>query len=392
MRIPRSASIEQSSVSATTTPESWTDFFTGIRRAELYPRTREALAPSTSCNLTMAETSIDGTRVTTLELFFDLVFVFTITQLTAVLYHAPTLRALAQVVLMLGVIWWMYGGYAWMTNAVSAHTTNRRLLLLGGMGGYFVLALAVAFEWLTPVIRGLRGFGIAPAHFVERHGLVVIVAIGESVVAVGIGASHLPVDGALVLAAALGLALSACLWWLYFGGDDERAVRALAGMDPVRRARGALVGYGYAHLPLLLGIVTIASAKRRGFEHPFTTFSWTRAAILGGGGQHLPRGRRPLAEGAGARARRSTDGGDSPRPRDGSARRDRLPRRPDRRARRAPRPRDRSGERMDMTDAHALTSHLVLFSHLGLTHPNRTRLLGMTDSARPRPSMRRSRP
>src|SRR6266540_3304719 len=193
MRIPRSASIEQSSVSATTTPESWTDFFTGIRRAELYPRTREALAPSTSCNLTMAETSIDGTRVTTLELFFDLVFVFTITQLTAVLYHAPTLRALAQVVLMLGVIWWMYGGYAWMTNAVSAHTTNRRLLLLGGMGGYFVLALAVAFEWLTPVIRGLRGFGIAPAHFVERHGLVVIVAIGESVVAVGIGASHLPV-------------------------------------------------------------------------------------------------------------------------------------------------------------------------------------------------------
>jgi low temperature requirement protein LtrA len=302
----------------------------------------------------MADTSIEATRVTTLELFFDLVFVFTITQLTAVLYHAPTLPALAQVVLMLGVIWWMYGGYAWMTNAVSAHTTNRRLLLLGGMGGYFVLALSVphaftssglafglaylvvvgvhstlftratsasaaravltlapynlgsalvvlvggavggtaqyalwslafGFEWLTPVIRGLRGFGIAPAHFVERHGLVVIVAIGESVVAVGIGASHLPVDGALVLAAALGLALSACLWWLYFGGDDERAVRALATMDPVRRARGALVGYGYAHLPLLLGIVTIASAERGGFEHPFAAFSWTRAAILGGG-------------------------------------------------------------------------------------------------------------
>src|SRR5438132_10551953 len=85
----------------------------------------------------------DTNRVTTLELFFDLVFVFTITQLTAVLYRAPTLRSAAQVVLMLGVIWWMYGGYAWMTNAVSAHTTNRRLLLLGGMGGYFVLALAI---------------------------------------------------------------------------------------------------------------------------------------------------------------------------------------------------------------------------------------------------------
>src|SRR5438128_5402377 len=79
----------------------------------------------------------ETTRVTTLELFFSLVFVFTITQLTAVLYRAPTLRSAAQVVLMLGVIWWMYGGYAWMSNAVSAHTTNRRLLLLGGMGGYF---------------------------------------------------------------------------------------------------------------------------------------------------------------------------------------------------------------------------------------------------------------
>src|SRR2546422_1391405 len=80
-------------------------------------------------------------RVTPLELFFDLVFVFTITQLTAVLYHAPTLRSLAQVVLMLGVIWWMYGGYAWMTNAVTARTTIRRLLLLGGVGRYFVLPL-----------------------------------------------------------------------------------------------------------------------------------------------------------------------------------------------------------------------------------------------------------
>jgi low temperature requirement protein LtrA len=296
----------------------------------------------------------EGRRVTTLELFFDLVFVFTITQLTAVLYHAPTQRGLAQVVLMLLLIWWMYGGYAWLTNAVSAHTITRRLLLLGGMGGYFALALAIpqafessglafglaylvvvgvhsilftratsasaarailtlapynlgsalvvvaggavggtaqyvlwavagAFEWLTPVIRGLRGFGIVPDHFVERHGLVVIVAVGESVIAVGIGASHLAVDGALVLAAALGLALSACLWWLYFGGDEERAVESLAARAPIRRARAALIAYGYAHLPLLLGILTIASAERRGFEHPFAEVSWTRAAILAGG-------------------------------------------------------------------------------------------------------------
>ncbi|HEX6701953.1 MAG TPA: low temperature requirement protein A [Gaiellaceae bacterium] len=294
-------------------------------------------------------------RVTTLELFFDLVFVFTITQLTAVLYHAPTLRSLAQVVLMLGVIWWMYGGYAWMTNAVSAHTTIRRLLLLGGMGGYFVLALsiphafsssglafglaylvvvgahstlfarassatvtaailrltpfnvasalvvvaggavggtaqyvlwamAVAFEWLTPLMRKPSGFAIGAAHFVERHGLVVLVAIGESVVAIGIGASHLPVNAGLVAVAGLGLALSACLWWLYFGGGgDDRAERALASMPPVERAWAALTGFGYWHIPMLLGILTVAAAERRALGDPFAALSWQLAGLLGGG-------------------------------------------------------------------------------------------------------------
>jgi low temperature requirement protein LtrA len=303
----------------------------------------------------MAAAPRDANRVTTLELFFDLVFVFTITQLTAVIYHTPTLRSVAQVVLMLGVIWWMYGGYAWMTNAVTAHTTQRRLLLLGGMGGYFVLALAIPrafsssglafglaylvvvgvhttffsrsasagvvqaifrlapfnltsaavvviggalggtaryalwtlaflFEWLTPVIRGIRGFEIGAAHFVERHGLVVLVAIGESVVAIGIGAAHLAVDGGLVVVAMLGLALSACLWWLYFGrGDDEWAERSLGSMEPVRRAHAALYAYGYWHLPMLFGIVTIAAAERGALAHPFASVSWSRAALLGAG-------------------------------------------------------------------------------------------------------------
>src|SRR2546429_5975426 len=104
-------------------------------------------------------------RVTTLELFFDLVFVFTITQLTALLYHAPTLRSVAQVVLMLGVIWWMYGGYAWMTNSVTAHTTSRRLLLLGGMAGYFILPLSIPRAFSS---SGLA-FGLAYLVVVSVH-------------------------------------------------------------------------------------------------------------------------------------------------------------------------------------------------------------------------------
>src|SRR5205085_3358515 len=106
-----------------------------------------------------------GRRVTTLELFFDLVFVFTITQLTSVLDEHPSCRGLLQVVLMLGVIWWMYGGYAWMTNAVTAHTVNRRLLLLGGMAGYFVLALAVPHAFSSSGLAfGLAYLGIVAVH------------------------------------------------------------------------------------------------------------------------------------------------------------------------------------------------------------------------------------
>ena len=315
-------------------------------------------------------------RVSTLELFFDLVFVLAITELTDVLYRAPTLRSLFQVVLMLALIWWMYGGYAWLTNAVAADATNRRLLLLGGMGGFFLLALAVptafsstglafglaylvivvihtalftrasservvqailrisplnvvsallvlaggaaggtaqyvlwtaavALQWLNPVIRGLAGFEVSPSHFVERHGLVLLIAIGESVVAVGIGASGLAVDAGLAFVALLGLALSACLWWLYFGrGEEERADRALGGMEPLLRARRALTAFFYCYLAMLLGIVAIAAAEQSALEQPFHALSWARAAMLAGGvtaflaGDALFRGQVMIGSGA----------------------------------------------------------------------------------------------
>jgi low temperature requirement protein LtrA len=76
--------------------------------------------------------SDDAVRVTTLELFFDLVFVFTITQLTTVLVRHPTWHGLSQAVLMLGVIWWMYSGYAWLTNAVADRQQCRSAVPRGG--------------------------------------------------------------------------------------------------------------------------------------------------------------------------------------------------------------------------------------------------------------------
>jgi low temperature requirement protein LtrA len=298
-------------------------------------------------------------RVSTLELFFDLVFVFTITQLTTVLTDDPTPRGLLRSVLLLGVIWWMYGGYAWLTNAVPPDQPPHRLLLLASMAGFLVVALAVprafgdggvafglaylvvvcvhvalytrtysvsaaqailrfapfnlasallvlgagvagalsgaspwtyalwigavALEWVTPLLAGLGGFEVGPAHFVERHGLVVLIAIGESVVAIGIGAGGRPVDGPLAGVAVLGLLLCAGLWWAYFGGDDARAEQALAAAPPDRRPRLALDAFGYWHLPILLGIVATSAGLEQAVGHPFEPLGAPVALALAGG-------------------------------------------------------------------------------------------------------------
>jgi low temperature requirement protein LtrA len=302
----------------------------------------------------MSDTPDEAARVTTLELFFDLVFVFTITQLTTVLLKEPTAKGLLQIALMLGVIWWMYGGYAWLTNAVAPDRAERRLLLLGGMAAFLVLALAiprafsdsglafglaylavvavhatmftrassartvqailrlapfnlasalvvllacvvggtaeypllafaVVLEWTTPRLSSNRDFEIAPAHFVERHGLVVLIAIGESVVAIGSGAIGLRIDAPLAGIAVLGLLLNACLWWTYFGGDDQRAEHALTEAASDRRPSLALNAFGYWHLPMLLGIIAIASALRTITGHAFADLSNARAFALAGG-------------------------------------------------------------------------------------------------------------
>ena len=124
------------------------------------------------------------TRVTTLELFFDLVFVFTITQLTVLLVEDTSLTALWHVVVMLGLIFYMYDGYAWLTNAVEARGYRRQALLLGGMAGYLVLAVTIptAFDG-----SGLA-FGIALVAITLIHMLLFLRCAGAGVAAAGWGA------------------------------------------------------------------------------------------------------------------------------------------------------------------------------------------------------------
>ena len=301
----------------------------------------------------MATPAERNVRVTTLELFFDLVFVFTITQLTAVLVAGTDVAALVQVVVMLLLIWWIYDGYAWLTNAIATDRVRFRLLLIGGMGGFLVIALAVptayggsglAFGigylvvvvlhagmfargtsasevrailriapfnlvgaglviaggalggdwqwalwssaavllWLTPHVTSVEGFVLSVSHFVERHGLVVIIALGESIVVIGAAAAGLPLDGGLVLVAILSLSLSAALWWVYF--SDEGAVeQAFHDASPARQPQLALNGFGYWHYGILLGIVALAAGIKKSIGEPYDPLAgWAAIGLAGG--------------------------------------------------------------------------------------------------------------
>ncbi len=292
-------------------------------------------------------------RVSTLELFFDLVFVFTITQLTGMLARDLTPRGALRVLLVFGVLWWMYGGYAWLTNTRTPARAAERVLLLLGMAGFLVIgmsipgaftvrsegialglgyllviaahgalyhranrnimrvvpvnlaaaamviaagaiggtaayplwAAALAGPVLSPLVVHPRGrFSIQPSHFVERHGALMIVVFGESVADIGIGAAGHRLTAALVVAAVLGLALTATLWWAYFGAaDDERAEAAFTRAEPAVRPALALNAYWYAYIPMLLGVVSLAAGIKVAMLRPGASLPWRPSLALGGG-------------------------------------------------------------------------------------------------------------
>jgi low temperature requirement protein LtrA len=155
----------------------------------------------------------------------------------------------------------------------------------GGPAAYALWAAALAIQVLSPLIAHPGGrFEIQPAHFVERHGALIIVALGESVAAVGISASRQGVTGSLVSAAVLGLALTAALWWVYFGtGDDDRAERAFSAAGRDQRPGLALSAYFYAHIPMLLGIVVMATGVKLTIGHAAQPRPLGQALALAGG-------------------------------------------------------------------------------------------------------------
>jgi low temperature requirement protein LtrA len=274
-------------------------------------------------------------RVTPLELFFDLVFVFAFTQVTTVLSNNPTWSGLAHALLILGVLWYAWASYAWLTNTVDPGLGAVSAAILVAMAAMFVAALAVpeAFGshgvlfgvaflivtvmdltlyalstrhepdllaailrvapsalagaaliivagfvdgglkpvlWLaavvvayfTPLLLGSRGWRVQPAHFAERHGLIVIIAIGESLIAIGVGEKVSGLNAEVIVAAVLGFAVATSFWLAYFDFFTIRAHQMLTDRSGAERAALARDVYTYLHFPMVAGIVLFAFAMK----------------------------------------------------------------------------------------------------------------------------------
>ena len=304
----------------------------------------------------------DEARVKPLELFFDLVFVLAITQVTALLASQPTWEGFAKGVLIMALLWWTWVGYAWLTSVVDPEEGAVRFAMFSAMGALIIVALCVpaAFDdrallfacayggvrfahiwlfWLAsrddpklrssvvglavstavgvglivgasfldaevqgavwalallidyggPLVAGQDGWTIAPGHYAERHGLILIIALGESIVAIGVGAEGIDLGTGEVLAALGGIAIASALWWLYFDVVALVAERRLATAEKGREQNGiARDSYSYLHLPMMIGIVLCALGLKKTIEHVEDPLKLVPAvALLGGPALYL---------------------------------------------------------------------------------------------------------
>ncbi|WP_371599262.1 low temperature requirement protein A [Streptomyces sp. NBC_00564] len=288
-----------------------------------------------------------GHRVTPAELFFDLVFVYAITQVTALMAADPTAQRLLGAGVVLALLWWCWCCFAWLGNVVRAdsgpmfgvliavmavvlvvsltvpevytdapggldtplvfvlcygavrilhlvtywlsdredqalHATLRRTALLSVAPPFALLLVGSAFTGITQIliwlgavlidylgiyITGSSGWRVAsPGHFSERHGLIVIIALGESIVAIGVGVSGLPLNAPVLLAAPAGLLVVAGLWRLYFRRLSEPAEHRLAALEGDDRTRFARDVYTFLHLPLVAGVVLTALGMKKALQ------------------------------------------------------------------------------------------------------------------------------
>jgi len=301
-------------------------------------------------------TEASDQEVTPLELFFDLVLVFAITQVTGYISSDPTWTRLLEGLAILAVLWWAWVAFAWLANSAGSDEGVTRVVLLSAMGALLICSLAVpkAFDddalifglayfsvrvlhlvaylvvargdpqlrgvilrlastmvpaaallvlagvvdgaaqtacWVAALTidfgglmaRGVQGWRVQPGHFAERHALIVIIALGESIVALGVGASEVDLDAGVIAAALLGVAVAGALWWAYFDVVALVAERLFRAADPDAQVRIARDSYTYLHLPMIAGIVIFAVGVKKTLGHVEDPLKDVPAVALCGG-------------------------------------------------------------------------------------------------------------
>ena len=322
--------------------------------------------PFTS-RLLAAETSREGDRATTLELFFDLVYVFAFTQVSALMSVGHDGIAVLQGLVILALIWWSWTSYTWLANQAHADRGIVRIAIILAIALMFLVSLVIpeAYDdlptglyapmvfvvclvavrlvhavtyiiaagsdaglrrqvimsmsaallpaaallvigalvgapyqvwiWLVAIVLDLvlvyltsRGGNWrinSIAHFSERHSLVVILALGESVVAIGIGVGREPVSTAIIIGSVLAVGLAVGLWWTYFHHFAPKTEHLVAQKSGVDRAGLATDVYTYLHISIVAGVVIAALGIEQAMHaveglHPLELFG---AFALGGG-------------------------------------------------------------------------------------------------------------
>lgn len=302
--------------------------------------------------------SPDNQNVTFVELFFDLVFVFAITQVVGLLHDDLGARLIGQAVLVFWLVWWAWTQFTWALNAADTTHPGIQLATLAATGVAFFLAVSLpgafgerALWFAVPylLVRGIGltlyarvsmvtgpgqwaavatfstlsmgglvavlggaiaggatqywlwglailldvvaagvagragGWGLHPGHFVERHGLIVIIALGESVIVAAASLSNLAWDASTLAVGVLAVAVTGGLWWTYFVRAKPRVEHALESLQGAQLSETARDAFSLMHFPMLCGVIAYAVAIEAALAHAHEPLYASARIALGAG-------------------------------------------------------------------------------------------------------------
>lgn len=294
---------------------------------------------------------------TFVELFFDLVFVYAVTQLVGLLAGDVSWAGFGRVVVAFWLVWWAWTQYTWALNSADTNHPWIEIGTLVGTGAAFFMAVTIAdafadggpwfaatyvlvrvvglvlyaavaredpakrravvrfatlssagllavlvggfldgdarvVAWCAAIALDLfaaaaagsdEGWDIRPEHFSERHGLFVIIALGESLIVAAAGLTDADRTPALVLVGGLAVVLTGVCWWCYFARCRARLASLVDHRAGAQRAALARNVYSFLHFPLVVGVVLLSVAAKKAIASPSEPLPVAGLWVLGGG-------------------------------------------------------------------------------------------------------------